>query len=248
MFVLLQKAYEQAVGAAAIDLSFKAIDQLSANFSIDGLKMKLAVLKIPDSAPITTAADLNPVAAVYQQAISEDDFSVAADAAAMSLAQAKTLNVPAEIDAANKRVQVAAAANAEYPAIKPFIARLADNANDAEANLAAGKFYCFTAQNWPRGAALLAHCGDPALSWLGNHELTAQGAPAQVALANGWWEAATGQPENVATAMRDHAAELYRAALPNLSGLSHRLAERRASKSSSTASAPDTRGGGAGKS
>ena len=153
MLVLLQKAYEQAVAASAIDLTFKAIDQLSANFSIEGLRMKLAVLKIPDSTPIATAADLNPVVAVFQQAISEDNFPVAADAAAISLAQAKTLNVANEIGAANRRVQVAAAANAEYGAIKPLLARLTENPNDAEANLAAAKFYCFTAQTGRAGAA-----------------------------------------------------------------------------------------------
>ncbi|HWE03607.1 MAG TPA: hypothetical protein VG326_14475 [Tepidisphaeraceae bacterium] len=247
IFVLLEKAYEQAVAASSVDLTFKAIDQLSANYSIDGLRMKLAVLKLPESTRIATAADLNPVVTLFEQAISEDNYSVATDAAAMSLAQAKTLNAPPEIEAASRRVQIAAAASAEYAVIKPMLSRLTDNPNDAEASLAAGKFYCFAARNWARGAPLLAHFGDPTLSWLGNHEMTAQSAPTQLALANGWWDAATAQNETVAAAMRDHAAVLYRTALPNLAGLSRRLAERRASKSSSTASAPVSVGGGAGK-
>jgi hypothetical protein len=153
---------------------------------------------------------------------------------------APTVAPPPAPPPANPLRVLDAAGRMEWERLRPALAHLAANPNDPADNLAVGRFYCFTAGDWQRGAAALALCGDPVLAWLGRHEATAsQGADAQLALAHGWWDAADGQVEPAAGVMRQRAAYWYRLAEPNLLGMSHRVAQKRIARAAAAArSAP----------
>jgi hypothetical protein len=238
-YVLLDKARTQAQVAAAIPLAFRAIDMLAAQFNVDAPRLKSTVLLAQGTRRATDFSSRAALLDVYNQAIAADNYPVAVEVANMALADARHQNLAPDIAAATQRLTRAVAANGELEKVKPMLVRLTANPNDAEANLAAGRFYCFTARNFERGAAALARCNDPVLSWLGRREGSAgQGAAAQLALANGWWDAADGQNETVAAAMRERAAQWYRQAAPALTGLSGRLALRRAAKIPSAAGLP----------
>lgn len=227
-YVLLEHAYRQAQSGGAAPLAFQTIDLLASQFTVDAPRLKAAVLQALGARRAADPTNRTLLLDVYNQAMAAGDFSVACDVANMSLADARFGNFPGGIASATDLLNRATAANAELEQVKPMLARLADNPNDAAANLVAARYYCFTARNWERGVPALARSSDPVLSWLGRHEATAaQGAQEQLALANGWWDAADGQPTATAAVMHERAAQWYAAATPNLAGLSRRVARRR---------------------
>ncbi|HEV7223627.1 MAG TPA: NPCBM/NEW2 domain-containing protein, partial [Pirellulales bacterium] len=106
--------------------------------------------------------------------------------------------------------------------------RLAADENDPEANLAAGKFYCFVKQQWDQGLAYLARGSDPALKALAERDLAKPGsAEDQKSLAEDWWEFATTEKGPARAAIVNRAAFWYRRTLPFLSGLEKETVEKR---------------------
>src|SRR6185436_15792188 len=78
----------------------------------------------------------------------------------------------------------------EYRNLKAALKTIQDTPADPAANLAVGLYRCFAKGDWLHGAALLAKGSDPAISALGQKEMTPPAeTQAQVALADGWREA-----------------------------------------------------------
>ncbi|MGD0094825.1 MAG: formylglycine-generating enzyme family protein [Planctomycetota bacterium] len=108
---------------------------------------------------------------------------------------------------------------------------LLDAPDDPAANLLAGKYLCFTKNDWEKGLPLLVKGADAGLKVLAWKELAQpdEGA-AQMALADSWWDMAekeSAKPQKAA--MRDRAKSWYEKALPSLTGLTKIKAERRIS-------------------
>ena len=60
---------------------------------------------------------------------------------------------------------------AKFAAVQQALGVLADNPGDAEANLAAGQWYCLTKGNWEKGLPLLAKGANKELADLANRDL-----------------------------------------------------------------------------
>ncbi|HLY74938.1 MAG TPA: carbohydrate binding domain-containing protein [Planctomycetota bacterium] len=80
----------------------------------------------------------------------------------------------------------------EYDKVKDAEGKLAANADDAEANMLMGRFYCFVRDDWMRGLPLLAKGADVFLKALAEMELTksAKGED-KVVIGDGWWTGST---------------------------------------------------------
>jgi hypothetical protein len=220
-------------------MALQAIDQLASQFIVDAVRLKLNALQSMGFKAAQTPGLAAMVADLFNQAMAEPNYPAAVDVANYALNGARQRNMPADIAVATEQLARATAANAEWAMVKPMVARLAADASDSTANLAVGRFYCFTARNWQQGTAALARSSDPIFTWLGRREQTAPLTPdAQLKLANGWWDAAEGQPQPLAAVMRERAAQWYRLAAPGLTGLSSRLAQRRIAKIPAAASLP----------
>ena len=93
--------------------------------------------------------------------------------------------------------------------------------------------------DWPQALKYFAACDDEDYVKAAKLELAAvaEGKPATGPVADAWWDLSQSRSESVRRPLRAHAAAIYEAALPNLTGLSKVAAERRVAETKE-ASAP----------
>jgi hypothetical protein len=91
-----------------------------------------------------------------------------------------------------------------------------DDANDPQANLDVGRYFCLVRGEWEKGLPLLANGPQGKLKSLAEAELAGPDSPEQqVALADQWWELVSSESEREKT-LRIHAGHWYQRALPAL--------------------------------
>ena len=130
-------------------------------------------------------------------------------------------------DASMHRTEIEQMAT-KYTAVQKAIEALATDPADADANLTAGKWYCFIKGNWEKGLPFLAKSGHKDFSDLAKQELgKPSGSKSCVALADGWWALSEKEHSSLKPAYQHHAAQWYGEALPGLSGLSKVQVEKR---------------------
>src|SRR5262249_22730034 len=99
---------------------------------------------------------------------------------------------------------------------------------DAEANLAVGKYCCFLKSEWDAGMPLLVLGSDPKLKQQAENDLAApQDATAQAKVGDGWWDLAAKEPRAMAKHMRERASQWYSRALADLKGTQRSRVEDR---------------------
>ena len=99
---------------------------------------------------------------------------------------------------------------------------------DPAANLAVGRYRCFTKNQWNQGLPLLALGSDAALKDLAIAELKeVSDAAEQAKLGDAWWDLAQQEQEMVKQRLQRRAAYWYERALPELAGLAKDKAEKR---------------------
>ena len=87
--------------------------------------------------------------------------------------------------------------------------------NDAGANLTLGRWLCLLKNDWSNGLPHFAKGSDVALKALAEQELAGDlDEKQQTQLADGWWDFAQKEADLEREGARQHAAELYRIALP----------------------------------
>jgi hypothetical protein len=120
-----------------------------------------------------------------------------------------------EIVAKNKQ---AVAARKAYADAVPAMDTLKQKPNDPEANLAVGKYRCFSKGNWETGLPMLAKGSDERLKALAAMDIAgAASASGQADLGDAWWNNGT----------RQRAAYWYAKALPGLDGVKKEWVEKR---------------------
>ena len=222
-FVLLEQARDLAVETGDAKSCRRAIEQLDEGFIVDAMAMAANVLAkfLPRSA--ADGAVLGWGADIVDHLIKEENYDAGAKLVSSfpsAAYQKKDTDIPA-------RLLAAKAAVGEYQRIKPTLEKLAADPADPAANLAAGRFYCFTRGDWAKGLPLLAKGSDAQLRDVAAAELAKPAeSSAQLALANQWWEAAKAAAA-LADAMRGRAGYWYEKALPGLKDLEEVLARKR---------------------
>jgi len=115
-----------------------------------------------------------------------------------------------------------------FKQVQQDLAVLAQQPDNAAANLAVGESYCFALQRWEQGLPYLAKGSDAALAELPRRDLGAPPEPeARMELGDRWWDLAKEQQGEDRTAMMSRAAHWYEAALPGLTDLSKTSVEKR---------------------
>jgi len=119
-----------------------------------------------------TAADL------ADAAIDAQEFDRAERLANIAVqSAAKLRDVELRKDLLDRRNQILRLVK-EWNTIKPNLEKLKSDPNDAAANLVAGKFYCFSLEDFHKGLPYLAACGEPTLADAAKLDLAAQTADA----------------------------------------------------------------------
>ncbi len=219
-FVLLRVARDLGASAGDTKLALQAVDLIAATFEIPALQAKAQTLaKVAKSARTSTqrkalaagAADL------IDEALAEDDFDAAKQLVDLSLAAARKVrdgSLVKSITARKKQIRHAADA---YTEIQTILTTLEEKPVDAEANLAAGKYFCFVKRNWEKGIPMLALGGDATLKALAVKELKGTtSANEQAKLGDSWWDLAQKEKDHTKDAMLARAAFHYKEALPEV--------------------------------
>jgi len=235
-YALLGKALELAAQAGDLPSVLAVVDRIAQDYEVDALAMKANVLE-----EMLRSARVGPQLTAVGRQI-----------AAMAIELAETAMVDDEYEAAGRFFKVAASAGkkikdaqlvrevtttreldlkrlkARYAAAQAAIDALAADPADGEANLTAGRWYCFTKEQWEKGLGLLRKGADADLAALAERDLAAPtDANEQVALADQWWKLAAKEPALSRLHVQSRAEHWYEQALPKLSGLQKTEVEKR---------------------
>lgn len=230
-YVMLQEAMNLAADAGDAEIINKSADALQAGYLCDADAQRadaLARCNAVSPSPALAGQVATAEIAAADQAASNDDFNAATKFEEKALAAARTLGDRTFLTAVQSHIAAIRQARAQFMQMSSAFARLKSDPNDPASNLAVGKYLCFTKRQWSAGLPRLAGSSDPALKQLSQSEIAAAADPsAETDLAERWWNVAEQNPELPQEAIKAHAANLYRQALPALSGLAKAVAQKR---------------------
>jgi hypothetical protein len=229
-YVLLGEARGIAADLGFVDLALKANEELVSRFEVNEDLEKAATLS--RSAPNAKADALQTIAeeslAMAAKAVKADDFDHVTEYADLAERCAGRINNVALKASVRQRKQEFEYAKEKFRQTAKYAEQLKTDPKNAEANLEMGKFCCFVKNDWETGLPRLTKGNDPALKELAEQSLD-QSAPAEqiVKVASRWWDVAEKLKGLEREHVRLYCGELYRTALPNLTGLKKTQAEQR---------------------
>jgi hypothetical protein len=194
-FVLLQEARDQAARASDVDLALRAAAKLGEVFAVDIAEMSAQALEQASRAAASPTVALNSAAdalALLDDAAEADDYTAAdrlakAAQTALGVITNKAQGSRSLEALAQYRANEMQACRKAYEPLADAVKALAKSPDDADANLALGKFYCLDKGDWDRGLPLLARAGDPQWKDLARKDLALPPDPAgQAGLADGY--------------------------------------------------------------
>jgi formylglycine-generating enzyme required for sulfatase activity/cytoskeletal protein RodZ len=192
-YALLEAAHELAMAAGDATAALDTAEEISRLYDVDTLDMKLAavgkMLKAAKTAGQRTAV-IEPACAVVEEAARKEKFELARQLGQQLLVEARKTHdsdLMKSAAALNKRIKDQAAAFQQFQEARE---KLKSSPEDAAANLAAGKYLCFTKGQWQRGLPFLAKGDDKELQQAAEMETATppKGGDDQVNLADAWWD------------------------------------------------------------
>jgi hypothetical protein len=237
-YVLDDQALAIAIKFGDVPLAAEVVRDLAANYQVDAWEFRIKTLN--ELSRGGGAVKNRPIIAeaahsLVDEAIADGRYDVALDLANLSLRLATAARAIALRDQARDAIEHIKQIQRRQAAVEAANSTLAADPDDAEANLVVGKYQCLIKQDWTAGLPHLAKGSDEDLRKLAEQESQPPTqAAAQLELADAWWDLAQRRqdPKNEfePKAIRARAAYWYRAASPNLSGISQAKAIRRAAE------------------
>ena len=234
-YVLMESAQEQAIEAGDLELAVEAVDGLAEVYAVNALAMKEDLLRSAGRAtkdPAQFAMIADRAVGLIEEAVAEDDYDRAVRFGNLAMAAAKRAKDVKLLKGIVVRLKEVRQQETFFEESQKARALLAKDANDADANLAVGRYLCFVKGDWPAGLRLLALGSDKQLQHLAAREAQKElSTDQQVALADGWWAVGEEMKGRVRDQVLLHAGSWYRRALDGLpdtlakTRLQRRLAE-----------------------
>ena len=163
-----------------------------------------------------------------EEAIAADDFPTAAQRQTVALRAAQKCRDDAGADLLARRGEQIARMAEAFDGIRSMRDALGRDPGHAAANLAVGKFYCFTKREWDRGLPMLARGNDTGLKTVAEMDLAAPTASRQrLDVADHWWQLAEDREAALQESLRARAVRWYQQAMPDLTGPSRARVQRR---------------------
>jgi WD40 repeat protein len=224
-YVLLREARDLAVLAARAPLVVRAVDELHRYFTLSesALDMKLESLeefKPASNGPLDNQYLAEAALSLTDEAVGADNYEAANRLMKLagSAAQAKGSppSLKSRVTAREREIKVLVK---EYEGVKAAVAKLKEQPDDAEANLAVGKYICLWKGDWAKGLPLMAKGDDEKLQALAKKEMERPSEPlAQIALAEDWRKLAEDSKRGTALRARfqRRAYQWYKQAAPGL--------------------------------
>ena len=246
-FVILRTAADLARDAGNPALLCQAIEALGEQFDVDTVAIEAKMLeKVIASANNAAAikSAVEGVTAVADRAVAEDRYDVALGVltTAGRLGQ-KRQGAAFRKEIHDRRAEVQKAAT-QWEQIHAALETLKGRPDDAEANLAAGRWYFFSKGEPERGLPYLAKGSDEALKKLAQQDLAApEAAEEQVKLADAWFDLGQELSSAEKPGALARAGSWYEKAKPGLSaGLPTVRVEKRLEEIGKVAGAADKGG------
>jgi serine/threonine protein kinase len=217
-FVYLREASDVAAKAGDMVLSFRALEELAKLFAVEELPMKAATLQQAAKAARTFGASkgiVDTALSLIVVAVRADDYETAERSVKAATEAAVRAGIPyTEIQVQAKEI---GRFKKQFLAIKPALATLAAQTNDAGVNRLVGTFLCFQKGEWQKGLPLLARGDDAKLKELAEKDLAAPTtADAQAALGTGWWQLGIQEKDQAKANLLQRASYWYERALPDV--------------------------------
>ncbi len=227
-YVLLQEARELAAGAGAVEESLEAVEELAAQFEIDGLTLEretIAALRKSTRDVATLARLLEPSIDLVERAIDVSRHDIATTLLRETTDLARRARSRWHVAALRVMKEHVEAIESEYSlsrasieAVEPGAAAGADSASSRD-RFAAGQYHCLYRGDWERGLPLMAAGNNAAFAAAARADLDRpRGAEESLLLADTWWELARDKSELPRLRLRNRAALWYGFAVPALSG------------------------------
>jgi formylglycine-generating enzyme required for sulfatase activity len=230
-YCMLEEARRLATDTGEMKLLERAVAALVRFYSVDELALLAEswdeVLRKPRPTAVNKAIAEAALGRVDLAADDErfDDAKRLSDLAAAAARKAKDASLTKDVV---ERTKALTLQKEEWQAIQKAIEILKKSPDDAAANLALGRYRCFTEGEWSEGWPLLAKGSDPVLKNLASKCVAgAADAAAQVALGDAWWKAAETAKGNAKADLQSAAVHWYAKALPTLTGLQKTQIEKR---------------------
>ena len=231
-FAMLRDARDLAAAATEPALLVQALDGLGKWYEVDVEAQKLPAFRkiLENTGKGELLKQLNELAvAAADAALDADDFDAAAKYAEVAVQAArKGALSPSALEDGTYRATLAARHGEAFAPVKPAADRLKLAPDDPDANLALGKFRCFTQSRWEDGLKLLAKGSNPSLKSLAELDLaTPRMGAVEIKVADQWWEFAQAAMDAEKRAATARARFWYGRALAGLTGLERGRAETR---------------------
>ena len=219
-YVLVKSARDLAAQASDTTLAFQAIDELNAAFDVDGATMKVDVVNRSAKAALAPAqlkALVEQTLTLMDELAAQDRFDDAMDLAKLALERARRIHDGALSKQVNQRKKEVEAARKDFAGLEPLVERLGTQPDDAEANYRLGRYRAAIKGDWKKALPMLAKGSDASWKKLAQQELASPSeARDQLALANGWWDAAQSAEDAEKNGLLVHAGVWYRKAQPDV--------------------------------
>lgn len=230
-YVLLREARDIAASVGDLETMLAACDALTARFEVRDFTDRLKALETAFSAVRTPEAArqvLSECSFLADKAQRLDDFDTAAGALALAEKTAIKIKDLATVTSIRKRKTELAATKTRFLQFSRFEEALKADPTEPKANLETGRYLCFIKEDWLAGLPRLAKCNDEALQKLAAGSLQApEAAKDRAELASHWWDYSEKLEGGERAAIRRYAGSWFRLALPELTGLTKSLAEKR---------------------
>lgn len=234
-FVLMRLACEMAAEGGEVRSALAIADRMAEQYEVKRLSVKSYLLgKAVDSLPSGPEASaavgqlVDTAKALADEAVSDDDFEAAVRLVRLAMQAARKSRDNELIRELTSRSREIDRLQLRFSSIKSALQTLADDPDNAEANLAAGQWYCMTQGNWKKGLPLLAKGSDAALAELARRDLANPTDPKErMKLADAWWDLAEKEPAVTRPQVRGRAVAWYEPLLSAISGLDKAKVEKR---------------------
>ena len=231
-YVLIKTARDLATQGGDAGLAFQAIDEMSAAFEVDGTAMKTdAVGKVAKAVqtPAQLKALVDRILALMDELVDQDRFDDALALVPVALERARRTHDNALAKQINQHKKQVEAIRKAFVEVQPLAQRLSTQADDAEANYRVGRYSAAVKSDWKKGLPMLAKGSDASWKKLAQEELASPAASGeQLALADGWWDAAESAQDVERNGLLLHAGTWYRKAQPGVAaGLNKARVEKR---------------------
>ncbi len=213
-FTLRRKAMDLALEGGSLDKACEMIDEIDAEFQIDVLVVKDNILtrfveRVSDTERVAAAIRL--ALDLTDDALHEKRYSLAQSAvnSGNRAAQKPTATLDLRKRIAERRVKVQKLYE-QWQQVEKARAVLADNPDDAQANLTVGKWKCLIEEDWTGGVPMLARGSDQGLKQAAEQEALGETVPADcVRRGDAWYEAAQNRAADEKAAWLRRAAFWY---------------------------------------